>query len=150
MVMIELHADNITLTLEGPRDWCKIYLVEEGVREKLGANSLDEIVPRLCYGLEEKGLPTSGKVDGIPTEHILSLSEEHGAFYIGWINQHTKILFIQDVNAHLRTKVKLDPVRRKEWVDKLKNAGVSKAEWVRTMGIFESRRARATGSKNKD
>ncbi len=149
MVMIELRADNLSLILEGPHRWCKVCIRQDGTQQSLGAGSLDNIVPRLCYGLEERGLPTSGEIDGIPTEHILSLSEEHHTFYMGWMNQHTKMLFIQDSNGQVRARIRLNGIQRKEWAGELRNADVSKGQWAKTMEIFKSSQAWIPGDKNK-
>ncbi len=79
--------------------WWEWNLVTKGATIVLGAEVLQDLIPRALSHLSE-GAPPSCKIDGRSAAHVFSLSEKHHSLYAAK-DGSDRILYFQNANAEI-------------------------------------------------
>lgn len=121
-MVIALHSIDGELQLSANQSgWCTVHLLTAGARHHLGADALDVVLTKLSRGLEARLTGgTSGKIEGLDVEWILSLAERHCSVYASDVGD-VRVLFFQGADGRLLDKLTLDPVDRRRWLETLMN-----------------------------
>lgn len=120
--MIQLCADQYNIEIDTADDgWCKCWLIIDGNKTYLGAESLKYLKDHLLAGLDDSPKEISGHLYKYDFSWVLSLEEVHSVLYIAK-DGLGKVLLVQNVGGHANEicLIKLSQDHCSQWLDQIR------------------------------
>ena len=118
VTVLDSGSTQLMLSTDASR-WCEMELAFDGRRLPIGADVEYIVIERLLRGLRDSLTgPSAGSIGGIEVVWILSLAERHTSVYASQY-EGKRILFFQDADGNLLTRIELADTDRQRWIREL-------------------------------
>jgi len=115
-----LNAGSTQLKLTtDPTGWCRVEISFDGRRLPLGGDAERVVIGQLRSSLHDQlEAPSAGTIGDVRVVWILSLAERHTTFYAAQQGDK-RLLFFQDRDGNLLTRIELLDTDRQRWISEL-------------------------------